>query len=173
MIGPNLSEWAIKNRSLVAFLMIVAVVAGAYAFKRLGRAEDPSFTVRTMVVSAAWPGATIEETLLQVTERIERQLQETSHLDKVRSYTTAGVTTIFVNLEGATSPARVPDIWYQVRKNIGDIRATLPSGVIGPAFNDEFGETYGIIFGFMAEGFSGNYATTSRVCVLDYSTCGT
>jgi multidrug efflux pump subunit AcrB len=154
MIGPNLSEWAIKNRSLVVFLMIVAVVAGAFSFLRLGRAEDPAFTVRTMVVSAAWPGATIEETLLQITERIERKLQETPHLDKIRSYTTAGATTIFVDLEGATPPARIPDLWYQVRKNIGDIRGTLPAGVVGPGFNDDFGETYGIIFGFTAEGFS-------------------
>ncbi|WP_427306120.1 efflux RND transporter permease subunit [Cupriavidus sp. H39] len=154
MIGPNLSEWAIKNRPLVVFLMIVAIVTGALSFLRLGRAEDPAFTVRTMVVSAAWPGATIEETLLQVTERIERKLQETPHLDRIRSYTTAGSATIFVDLEGATPPARIPDLWYQVRKNIGDIRGALPGGVIGPAFNDDFGETYGIIFGFTAEGFS-------------------
>lgn len=154
MIGPNLSEWSIRNRSLVVFLMIVSVAAGIYAFRSLGRAEDPAFTIRTMVVTAAWPGATVEETLLQVTERIERKLQETPHLDKLRSYTTAGATTIFVDLEGATPPSKIADLWYQVRKNIGDIRGTLPAGVMGPAFNDDFGDTYGIIFGFTAEGFS-------------------
>src|SRR5262245_22446454 len=134
--------------------MIAAVVAGTLSFLRLGRAEDPAFTFRSMVVFAAWPGATLEETLLQVTERVERKLQETRHLDRVRSYTTAGVTTMFVDLKQSTPPEEVPDIWYQVRKNIGDIRGTLPVGVVGPGFNDDFGDTYGIIYGFSAEGFS-------------------
>jgi multidrug efflux pump subunit AcrB len=154
VIGPNLSEWALGKRSLVVFLMIVAVVAGTLAFLRLGRGEDPVFTFRTMVVAAAWPGATVEETLLQVTERIERKLQETNHLDTVRSYTTAGQTTIFVDLKQSTPPAAVPDVWYQVRKNIGDIRGTLPTGVVGPFFNDDFGDTYGIIYAFTADGFT-------------------
>ena len=89
MIGPNLSEWALSKRSLVIFMMVVAVVAGTLSFLRLGRGEDPAFTFRTMVVGAAWPGATVDETLLQVTERLERKLQETPHIDRVRSYTTA------------------------------------------------------------------------------------
>ena len=122
MIGPNLSEWALSKRSLVVFLMIVAVVAGTLAFLRLGRGEDPAFTFRTMVVGAAWPGATVDETLLQVTERLERTLQETPHLDRVRSYTTAGQTTIFVDLKQSTPPAEVADVWYQVRKNVGDMQ---------------------------------------------------
>ena len=134
--------------------MIVAVVAGTLAFLRLGRGEDPVFTFRTMVVAAGWPGATVEETLLQVTERIERKLQETNHLDTVRSYTTAGQTTIFVDLKQSTPPSAVPDVWYQVRKNIGDIRRTLPAGVVGPFFNDDFGDTYGIIYAFTADGFT-------------------
>jgi len=154
VIGPNLSEWAIKHKSLVVFFMIVSVVAGAFAFKRLGRAEDPAFTFRTMVVFAAWPGATVEETLQQVTERIERKLQETDYLRNIRSYTTAGVTTIFVELEGKTPPEKVPDSWYQVRKNIGDIRGTLPQGVIGPGFNDDFGDTFGTIYAFTGDGFT-------------------
>lgn len=153
MIGPNLSEWALKKRSLVVFLMIVAVVAGALSFDRLGRAEDPVFTIRTMVVAAAWPGATVDETLSQVTERIERTLQETDHLNRIRSYTIAGQTTIFVDLKGSTPPDVVPDVWYQVRKNIGDMRGTLPQGVVGPFFNDDFGDTFGIIYGFTADGF--------------------
>ena len=154
MIGPNLSEWALANRSLVIFLMIVAVVAGTFSFQRLGRGEDPAFTFRTMVVSAAWPGATVEETLNQVTERLERTLQETDYLNRVRSYTTAGQTTIFVDLKQLTPPHKVPDIWYQVRKNIGDMRGSLPAGVIGPGFNDDFGSTFGIIYAFTADGFS-------------------
>jgi multidrug efflux pump subunit AcrB len=154
VIGPNLSEWAIHRRSLIVYLMIAAVLAGAVSFVRLGRAEDPVFTFRTMIVFAAWPGASIEETLLQVTERIERKLQETRHLDRVRSYTTAGVTTIFVDLQQSTPAEVVPDVWYQVRKNIGDIRGALPAGVIGPGFNDDFGDTYGIIYAFTADGFT-------------------
>jgi multidrug efflux pump subunit AcrB len=154
VIGPNLSEWALKKRSLVFFLMILAVFAGASSFLGLGRGEDPAFTFRTMVVAAAWPGATVDETMEQVTERLERKLQETDYLDRVRSYTIAGQTTIFVDLKQSTPPAKVPDIWYQVRKNIGDIRGTLPQGVVGPFFNDDFGSTFGIIYAFTADGFT-------------------
>lgn len=153
MIGPNLSEWSIKRPQLVMFFMLVAVIAGALVFLRLGRNEDPAFTFRTMVVQAAWPGATIEETLLQVTERLERTLQETPNLDRLRSYTIAGQTTIFLELKGSTPAAVVPDMWYEVRKRVGDMRHTLPQGVIGPGFNDDFGDTFGIIFGFTADGF--------------------
>ena len=153
-MGFNLSEWALRHRSFVVYCMIAVMAAGLLSYYRLGRNEDPAFTFRTMVVQAAWPGATLEETLDQVTERLERQLKETPSLDFLRSYTSAGVTTIFVNLKGSTPPGKVPDIWYHVRKNIGDIRHTLPSGVVGPGFNDEFGDTFGIIYGFTADGFS-------------------
>ena len=111
MIGPNLSEWALGRRSLVVFFMIVAVVAGALAFKGLGRGEDPPITIRTMVVSAAWPGASLEDTLSQVTERLERKLQETNNLDRLRSYTTAGTTIIFVELLQSTRAPEIPPIW--------------------------------------------------------------
>jgi multidrug efflux pump len=154
MTGFNLSEWALKHRSLVAYIMIVAVIAGVLSYFRLGRSEDPSFIIKTMVVQAAWPGATVEETLKQVTERLERKLQETPHLDFLRSFTRAGVTTIFVNLEGRANAKEVADTWYQVRKNIGDIRHTLPAGVVGPGFNDDFGDTFGIIYGFTSDGFT-------------------
>jgi multidrug efflux pump subunit AcrB len=154
VIGPNLSEWSIKRPQLVIYFMLVAIIAGGLVFFKLGRNEDPAFTFRTMVVSAAWPGATIEETLLQVTERLERTLQETPNVDTLRSYTVAGQTTIFIDLQGATPAKVVPDMWYEVRKRIGDMRHTLPQGVIGPGFNDDFGDTFGIIFGFTADGFS-------------------
>jgi multidrug efflux pump subunit AcrB len=150
----NLSDWALRHRSLVAYLMIVAVGAGVLSYFRLGRNEDPAFIIKTMVVQAAWPGATVEETKKQVTERLERQLQETPHLDFLRSFTRAGVTTIFVNLKGSTSAKQVLDTWYQVRKNIGDIRHTLPAGIVGPGFNDDFGDTFGIIYGFTSDGFT-------------------
>jgi multidrug efflux pump subunit AcrB len=150
----NLSEWALSNRSIVAYLMIVAVAAGTLSYFRLGRSEDPTFIIKTMVVQAAWPGATVQDTLQQVTERLERKLQETPRLDFLRSFTSAGVTTIFVNLQGKTTAREVPDIWYHVRKSIGDIRHTLPAGVIGPGFNDDFGDTFGTIYGFTADGFT-------------------
>jgi multidrug efflux pump len=150
----NLSEWALKNRSLTVYLMIVAVLAGLFAFVKLGRNEDPSFVIKTMVVQAAWPGASVDDMLKQVTERLERTLQETPKLDFLRSFTRAGVTTIFVNLKDNTGAREIPDIWYHVRKSIGDMRHTLPAGVVGPGFNDEFGDTFGIIYGFTADGFT-------------------
>ena len=129
MSGLNLSEWALKHRSFIVFRTIAAIIGGFTSYFRLGRAEDPPFTFRTMIVQASWPGATMDETLKQVTERIERKLQETKGLDFLRSYTKPGLTTIFVNLKGSTKASDVPDIWYQVRKNVGDIRHTLPAGV--------------------------------------------
>jgi multidrug efflux pump subunit AcrB len=150
----NLSAWALRNRSIIVYLMIVMVIAGALAYFRLGRSEDPSFIIKTMVVQAAWPGASVEDTLKQVTERLERKLQETPKLDFLRSFTSAGRTTIFVNLLGNTTASEVPDIWYHVRKSIGDIRHTLPQGIVGPGFNDDFGDTFGIIYGFTSDGFT-------------------
>ena len=154
MSGFNLSEWALKNRSLTVFLMIVAVLAGALSYFRLGRAEDPSFVIKTMIVQAAWPGASVDDMLNQVTERLERKLQETPKLDFLRSITRPGVSTIFVNLKGSATAEEVPDIWYHVRKSVGDMRHTLPAGVVGPGFNDEFGDTFGTIYGFTADGFT-------------------
>src|SRR6516164_4803868 len=152
--GFNLSEWSIRNRSVVIYLMIMIIVAGALSFVHLGRAEDPVFTIRTMVVQAQWPGATLEETLLQVTERLERRLQEIPNLDVLRSYTNAGRTVIFVDLLGSAHGRMVDDTWDDVRKKIGDIRQTLPQGIVGPFFNDEFGDTYGTIYGFTEDGFT-------------------
>ncbi|MGV2979165.1 efflux RND transporter permease subunit [Camelimonas sp. ID_303_24] len=151
----NLSEWALRSRSVVIYLMIIAVAAGVFAFERLGRNEDPAFVIKTMVVSAAWPGATMEDMLTQVTERLERQLEETPGLDTVRSFTRPGVTTIFVDLKQSTPAREVQDTWYRVRNLVADMRLTLPAGVIGPQFNDRFGDTFGIIYGFTSDGFSG------------------
>jgi multidrug efflux pump subunit AcrB len=150
----NLSGWAISHRSLAYYLMLALLVLGTASYMRLGRNEDPTFTIKTMVVQAQWPGATLHDTLLQVTERIERKLQETPHLDYLKSYTKAGQSTVFVYLKGSTGPKEVSDTWYQVRKKIHDIQLTLPQGVIGPVADDEFGDTYGIIYGFTADGFT-------------------
>ncbi len=154
MKAANLSEWAVKHGALVSFFMILVTFAGVYAYFHLGRNEDPEFTIKTMVVRAFLPGATIEETTLQLTDRIEKKVQETPSLDYIKSYTLAGETTIFVNLLTSTNKKDVPDIWYQVRKKVGDIKAELPSGTIGPFFNDEFGGTYGIIYAFTSDGFT-------------------
>jgi multidrug efflux pump subunit AcrB len=154
MSAFNLSEWALRHRALVWFFIGIVVAAGLFSYRQLGRAEDPSFTIKTMVVQVAWPGATVTDTYQQVTERIEKKLQETPNLDYLRSYTAPGLTRIFVNLLEATPSEAVPDIWYQVRKKVGDIRSTLPQGVVGPFFNDEFGDTYAIVYAFTADGFT-------------------
>ncbi|MGZ9035229.1 MAG: efflux RND transporter permease subunit, partial [Rhodospirillales bacterium] len=154
MTRLNLSEWAIRHRSLVTYFMLVLLVAGVASYLRLGRSVVAEFTIKTLVAPATWPGATVGDTLQQVTDRLERTLQETPDLDYLKSYTSAGQTTIFVYLKDSTPAARVPDIWYQVRKKVGDIRQTLPLGTLGPFFNDEFGDTYGIVYGFTADGFT-------------------
>ncbi|MBV9251406.1 MAG: efflux RND transporter permease subunit [Acetobacteraceae bacterium] len=150
----NLSAWAIAHRSIVYFLLLAVMIIGIASYLRLGRNEDPTFTIKTMVVQAQWPGATLEDTLLQVTERIERKLQETPNLDYLKSYTRAGQSTVFVYLKGSTGPKAVSDTWYQVRKKVHDIEYTLPPGVPPPVCDDEFGDTYGIIWGFTADGFT-------------------
>jgi multidrug efflux pump subunit AcrB len=154
MKSLNLSEWALNHRSLVWYLMLVFVLAGIFSYMSLGREEDPTFTIKTMVVSAKWQGATLDDTLQQVTDRIEKKLQETPSLDYIRSYTRPGETTIFVNLLETTSADRVPVIWRKVRDEVADMAATLPAGVSAPTFNDEFGDVYGIIYSFTADGFT-------------------
>ncbi len=154
MTGFNMSEWALRHRSFVWYLMIVLIAAGGFSYTRLGREEDPAFAIKTMVVQTQWPGATIQDTFNLVTDPIEKKLEETPYLDYVKSYTKPGVSVVYVNLKDSTPPAQVPDVWYQVRKKIGDIRGRLPQGVQGPAFNDEFGDVFGTIYAFTADGFS-------------------
>jgi multidrug efflux pump len=154
MIGPNLSDWAVRRQPVILYFMILALVMGVASFLKLGRAEDPVFTIRTMVVRAMWPGATLHDTLNLVTERIERKLQEVTGLDVLRSFTRAGDTTIFIDLKGSITSPQVPGIWNDVRNKVGDIRSTFPHGVLGPFFNDDFGDTFGFVYGFTADGFS-------------------
>lgn len=150
----NLSEWALEHRSFVWFLMLLSALAGYGAYTGLGRQEDPPFTIKTMVVSQAWPGATVDEMTSQVTERIEKELTQIDALDYTKSYTVPGRTTVLLNLKDTTDPKQVPWMFYQVRKHVQDIQSTMPSGVQPPSFNDEFGDVYGNIYGFTADGLS-------------------
>ncbi|HEX4985110.1 MAG TPA: efflux RND transporter permease subunit [Burkholderiales bacterium] len=154
MKGFNLSEWALEHQSLVLFFMLALAAAGLGAYLKLGQAEDPDFTFKVMVVRALWPGASPSQMEQQVTERIEKKLQETPYLDYVRSYTKSGETTIFLALKDSTPPRAVDGVWYQVRKKVGDIRYTLPEGTLGPFFNDEFGDVFGNLYAFTGDGFS-------------------
>ena len=150
----NLSEWALDHRSLVWFFMLIFTVAGVFAYLNLGREEDPNFTIKTMVVVAQWPGASVEETTNQVTNRIEQKLVELSQLDYTTSTTTAGQTVVNVKLKDTVRGSEVTATWTQVRNMIGDIAEEFPSGVVGPSFNDRFGDVYGNIYAFTADGLN-------------------
>lgn len=150
----NLSEWALDHRSLVLYFMIVAVLAGTFSYLNLGREEDPAFTIRTMVIAAQWPGAHAQDVSTQVTERIERELQDLPSLDYTRSVTQAGSTTVYLSLRDTVPASQVQLIWQQVRSMISDIAPTFPQGVNGPYFNDRFGDVFGNIYAFTADGLT-------------------
>ncbi|MEN3277680.1 MAG: multidrug efflux pump [Massilia sp.] len=154
MRGFNLSRWALENIPLTRYLIAALLIGGMFGYANLGQDEDPPFTFRAMVVRAIWPGATAVQMAEQVTDKLERKLQETPYIDRIRSFSKPGETTIILELRESTPPKEVPDSWYQVRKKIGDIQGTLPAGVIGPFFNDEFGDTYGSIFALSGDGFT-------------------
>src|SRR4249920_1228869 len=149
----NLSEWALRHRALVRYLIIVFAVAGFLSYERLGQSEDPPFTFKVMVVRTNWPGATAAEVEQQVTDRIEYKLQEVPHVDFIRSYSKPGESLVFFFIRDSAPASEVPETWYQVRKKIGDIRNTLPPGIQGPFFNDEFGDTYTNIYALTGDGF--------------------
>lgn len=150
--GFNLSDWALRHQSLVWYLMAVSLVMGVFSYLNLGREEDPSFAIKTMVIQTRWPGATVDDTLEQVTDRIEKKLEELDSLDYVKSYTRPGESTVFVYLKDTTKAGDIPDIWYQVRKKISDIQGEFPQGIQGPGFNDEFGDVFGSVYAFTADG---------------------
>jgi multidrug efflux pump subunit AcrB len=150
----NLSRWAIQNAGVTRFLMAVIFLAGAFGLVSIGQKEDPDFTFRVMIVQAVWPGASLQDMQDQVVNKIERKLQETPHLDYVKSFTRAGSAVIQVNIKGDASPAEVADAFYQVRKKTGDISNELPSGLLGPYFNDEFGDTFITLHAITGDGFS-------------------
>jgi multidrug efflux pump len=150
----NLSDWALAHRSLVWYFMIAFAAAGLFSYLQLGREEDPAFTIKTMVIQAQWSGASADEMTRQVTDRIEKKLEELETLDYTKSLTVAGQTTIFVNLRDATKARDVAPTWVRVRNMIADIKPDFPQGVIGPGFNDRFGDVFGNIYAFTSDGLS-------------------
>ncbi len=153
MTHLNLSEWALRHRSMVAYLILVLVIGGVLSYFKLGRAEDPDFTFKVMVVRTLWPGATATEVELQVTEKIEKKLQDVPNVDIVRSNSKPGESLVFITLKDSAPKKEVQDAWYQVRKKIGDIKHTFPAGIQGPFINDEFGDTFINIFALTGDGF--------------------
>jgi len=150
----NLSKWALDHPALTRYLLISLMVLGFAAYFQLGQDEDPPFTFRAMVVRAYWPGATAQQMAEQVTDKLERTLQEVPYADKIRSYSKPGEAQIIFEIKDSSKGADVPNVWYTVRKKIGDMRSSLPSGVIGPFFNDDFGDVYGVIYALRGQGFS-------------------
>ncbi|MBB4216507.1 multidrug efflux pump subunit AcrB [Rhizobium sp. BK212] len=150
----NLSDWALEHRSLVWYFMIVFILAGTFSYLNLGREEDPNFTIKTMVITAQWPGASAEEVTRQVTDRIEKKLQELESLDYTKSETVAGQTTVFVELLPTTKARDVAPTWLRIRNMIADIKGDFPSGVVGPFFNDRFGDVFGNIYAFTSDGLT-------------------
>ncbi|MGH6627642.1 MAG: efflux RND transporter permease subunit, partial [Burkholderiaceae bacterium] len=154
--GFNLSKWALDHPALTRYLMAVLLVLGFAAYFQLGQDEDPPFTFRAMVVRTFWPGATAQQVAEQVTDKLERTLQEVPFADKIRSYSKPGESQIIFQIKDSSRASEVANVWYTVRKKIGDIKGTLPGGVVGPFFNDDFGDVYGVIYALETDGF--NYA---------------
>ncbi|CAM8646887.1 AcrB Cation/multidrug efflux pump [Oxalobacteraceae bacterium] len=150
----NLSRWALEHIPFIRYLMVVLLLGGIMSYEKLGQDEDPPFTFRAMVLRAYWPGASSVQMAEQVTDKLEKTLQETPYVDKIRSYSKPGETLIILELRESTPPKEVQGVWYQVRKKISDMRHTLPGGVQGPYFNDEFGDTFGSIFALSGDGFT-------------------
>jgi multidrug efflux pump len=149
----NLSEWALRNRQMVLYLMILLAAVGALSYTKLGQSEDPPFTFKAMVIRTLWPGASAEEVSRQVTDRIEKKLMETGDYERIVSFSRPGESQVTFIARDSLVSARLPELWYQIRKKIGDIRQNLPAGVQGPFFNDEFGTTFGNLYALTGEGF--------------------
>src|SRR4051812_45029004 len=151
--GFNLSKWALDHPALTRYLMVVLMLLGFTAYFQLGQDEDPPFTFRAMVVRTYWPGATAQQVAEQVTDKLERSLQQAPYADKIRSYSKPGESQIIFQIKDNSKPGDVANVWYTVRKNIGDMRGTLPPGIQGPFFNDDFGDVYGVIYALESDGY--------------------
>ncbi|MFX5299743.1 efflux RND transporter permease subunit [Acinetobacter baumannii] len=142
----NLSEWALNNKGIVLYFMLLLGIIGAISYSKLSQSEDPPFTFKVMVVQTYWPGATAKEVSTLVTDRIEKELMTTGQYDKIMAYSRPGESMVTFVAKDSLTSAQIPDVWYNVRKKVNDIRHELPSGVQGPFFNDEFGDTFGNIY---------------------------
>lgn len=149
----NLSAWALRHREIVLYIMLLLAIVGGLSYTKLGQSEDPPFTFKAMVIRTLWPGASAEEVSRQVTERIEKKLMETGEYDRIVSFSRPGESQVTFMARDSMHSSEIPDLWYQVRKKIGDIRYTLPAGIQGPFFNDEFGTTFGNIYALTGKGF--------------------
>lgn len=158
----NLSRWAVTHPAFVLFLILACSVAGLQAYFQMGRAEDPSFTIKTVIVSASWPGATSEEMQKQVADVVEVKLRETPYLDFLQTYCLSDRTLTVVQLKDSVPSREVADIWYQVRKKLGDVQSEMPQGVLGPAINDEYGDVFSALYAFTGEEYSP--AELKRMC---------
>ncbi|NPV89669.1 MAG: efflux RND transporter permease subunit [Firmicutes bacterium] len=150
----NLTEWALENKSVIYFFIILAFIVGAYSYQSLGRMEYPDYVIRQMVVSTAWPGASAQQVEEQVTDKIEKQLQNTPGLDYLQSYSTPGQSVIYVNLKVEVGKDQLQPTWFKVRNSVLDIKDTLPSGVVGPYFNDDYADVFGSIYALTSDGFT-------------------
>ncbi len=150
----NLSDWALNHRSFVWFLMIISLVAGALAYMSIGREEDPNFSIKTMIIAAALPGPDTQETLMQVTNRIEEKLEDLDQLDVTRSVTRPGEAIVYIELLPTTNAADLPIIWQEVRNMMADIRGDIPSEFGGFLLNDSLGDVFGKIYAVTSDGFS-------------------
>ncbi len=166
----NLSAWALRHQPLVIFIITLITLFGVLSYSKLAQSEDPPFTFRVMVIKTLWPGATAQQVQEQVTDRIAKKLQEAPNTDFMRSYSRPGESLIFYTMKDSAPASTVAEQWYQVRKKVGDIAATLPPGVQGPFFNDEFGDVYTNIYTLQGDGFSAaqlrDYADSLRTVLL-------
>ena len=164
-VGFNLSDWALKHQTLVLYFMLMLIVSGLFAFTKLGQSEDPPFTFKVMLIRTAWPGASAVEVEQQVTDKIEEKLQELPQIDYSSSFSRPGESVIFIVIKDDTLSKDIPDIWYQVRKKIGDIRHTLPNNIQSLTFNDEFSDVYGTMYALTGDGFD-NFALKQQADLI-------
>jgi len=150
----NLSEWALGHRAIVLFLILGVAIAGAFSFTRLGQLEDPNFSVPSMTAMIVWPGATAQQVQDEVLNRMEKKFEQIDHFEKVKSFARQGYGGMTISVVGGTSKADQREAWYQARKKFNDIKNELPEGVIGPFFNDEFGDVYGLLYAVKGDGVS-------------------
>ena len=161
----NLSEWALKHQTLVLYLMLMLIISGFLAYTKLGQSEDPPFTFKVMLVRTSWPGASAIEVEQQITDKLEKKIQEVPHLGYSSSYSRPGESMIFIVIKDDTFSQDIPGIWYQVRKKITDIRHTLPRDIESLTFNDEFSDVYGSMYALTGDGFD-NFALKKQAEVI-------